>query len=1021
MEDFELNPRQEHYLKRELLRFQLDKELECLNDITALREFGYPFTKDDPKQLKYSKKGPAKKVDFAEKMKSIHNSKFPMISYILREFIMSFPLLSKNIAVDESFWQGKVQIFFEHFMSLGFSESYDREQATKRKKIGQKITKIILLLFNSGIGSSKEVSYYDEDTFILQKEKTRKRSKIEEFAIPTRKTLQYLVTNEPMFINNWDINIVSVVDEVELFGKKKATPVSSSSSSSSINRSVSGGYMSATSKWMKSTFTMPTNPVNIFSKLSISGANGSSVSKRRYYFIIKTKSKLNPDDTTYVAKSYNDFKALAHNLKIHFPGKKLPNLPHKTKKSIMVITRPEVLPNGTIPSTPKEKVISSFDTSSIQISEDQSTTSVNDSNDETASITELDITKVIEEKKREVEQEEEDDDDESKFEEFQDASDSKTSNLAHERMRTSLRQYLRSLSRDTDVSASITLSNFFNDSPLDSIKFTNLIKEDISNREGVDINNLETQLQFQKLALEKSLVLQESMKEFKSTVLKDENYVLSLVQEIKTKKSITELNPLSFNFVEWCKIYISSMIYQVFLGNDNSYGFYTQVRRLHRLMPYTMMSQIMKFTNPMAIMKGMIDLFMTQPLGGRSLLQTMFSTILNDDLRSQKSVIKKLETVTLNESSNACEVINCLKNAIFNQQTDDIDSSKVDNKFLFDMQKIHDESDAMDMPVCLIVLMKSVELKVISEDAVSEVIESYSLWKVKEAEGSYFQHIKELLQLYIKERDKRLMRQLWQDPELSQLLKAIITMIYEPMVKIFKIARMDIALKNFERFMTDLIKLMDDVINGQIGTNTEFNVIESINELVTKHQDSFFEFVHDVYLNDSEGIFEGFILWVTDIIKFLQKSKYGNAAERINFDELVSKTKDIDPELLKKQIDDVITKKMNARKLYSQIVDSKTDDVGQKSDVQKVVAEKWRVVNSVVMPKSSMSLGLNDGELVDLDLDTKDYDFLNREGDLLLERKYQELLSQRVEEGEIKKLTSLIFEPVLRDMLTSVD
>ena len=195
-------------------------------------------------------------------------------------------------------------------------------------------------------------------------------------------------------------------------------------------------------------------------------------------------------------------------------------------------------------------------------------------------------------------------------------------------MRTSLRQYLRTLCKDAEVSQSSSIRRFFLSGPNLDIKDINpKIADDIRNRALIDVSNLENQIRFQQMALEKSLKLQDSMKDFKTSLLKDEKYLMSLLVEIKDNTKVEDLSPLLQDFVEWCKIYISSMIYQMFLGNDNSYELYTQIRRLHKLMPYTVMGQIMKFTNPIAIMRGMIELFMAQPFGGHSLLQTMFSTI----------------------------------------------------------------------------------------------------------------------------------------------------------------------------------------------------------------------------------------------------------------------------------------------------------------------------------------------------------------------------------------------------------
>lgn len=1033
-----LDATQEHYLKRELLKFQLAKELEDLNNKDALRRFGFPFCATDPKAIATEvnhKNGELAEDEEKLKQVSISNTDFPMCSYLLREFIMTFPLLSKNIAVDQSFWQTKVQVFFEHFMSLGFSDSYDREKATKRKKVALKLTKIILLLFNSGIGSSQEVEYYEKDKFQLSKDKVRKRSKIEEFAMPTTETLQQLVTQEPMYINQWDINIIACVKESAIANNKKwksTESVKNSFHGSSFSKSTqvltSGTIKSitSTSKWMTKTIT--SSPASLFSKLSMNStpsSTGHSISvsnKNKHWFILKVRNKENPNETIYTAKTYNDFKILAHNLKIESPGKKLPKLPHQTKQSLSLTTGNELLPNGRVPLTPKEKIISSYEAECETLDSNGNSLNNYDSNANTILDSAHDIVKEIMENEgiddnKDVDLEDDEADDmESAFEEFEDATDTKTNTLVHEKMRTSLRQYLRRLSNDSDTAANIIFTNFLTKQNLiDGTKFCSDVEEDIRHRELVDINNLTNQLTFQKLALQKSLALQNSMKDFKTSLLKDEEYILILVNELKVKTSIQELSPLLQTFIEWFKIYLASMIYQLFLGNDNSYGFYTQVRKLHRLMPYTMMGQIMRFTNPMAMMKGMIDLFLAQPFGNYSLLQTMFSTILTEDLKSQTRVIKKLEAVIVKESKSASQVIKCLKKFVDEDQGDKKDG--ID----FNMEAIHKESQTMDMPTCLIVLMKFSEIGTISNDAVTEIFESYNAWKLKEDKGLYFQHIKDLFQLYVKENDKRLMRRLWQDPELSRLLKAIVTMIYEPMVKVFKIARMDVALKNFERFMNDLIKLMDDIINGQLDNSTQFNVIDHIIQLVTKHQDSFFEFVHDVYVNDTEGIFEGFIKWTSHIISFLQRSKFGsNDCDRIDLNKMVSGMEG-DPEVLKKQVDTVIEKKIESRKLYKQLVDSKTNKISTKSNghvnAQNFMDQRWKQVSSMVMPESTTSLGLQEGELVDLDLDTKDYDYLQRDVDTELEQKYKDILNKPLDESAIEALTHSHFEPMLKQLL----
>lgn len=1021
----ELTPTEEHYLKRELLKFQLDKELSALNDQFALRRFGYPFSAEDPKlgTPKTPRKGglmsvmasPAETIsrkstendtlgktgNLTSRKNQDEGTDFPMLSYVLREIIMPFPMFSKDIAKNEEFWKYKVQVFFEHFMSLGFSNSYDREEATKRRRISKKLGKTVLLLFNSGVGVSQEVKYYNQDAFILKQDEKKKTAGVEEFAIPTRESLQYLYTNEPVFINGWDINIVAVVDDSSLFGRKRLPSEPKPAAFSS--------------KWVKNAFSKPASPAALFSKLGITDShNTSKDSKYLHYYILKLINVNNPDKTFYTAKSYDDFKQLKRSLKNEFPGKQNARLPRHTKKSAEIVSQPISFDYSQSLATPKEKIISVFQNdspgASIASSDSNQDSNSNDSVSYESSVV-----------KREKETSDELDDE--SFEEFHDAQESRSNGLLSEKMRTSLRQYLRTLCGDKEISSSSSLADFFGGDTISQSSFSKGLKEDIERRKAVDITNLENQVQFQKLALEKTLQLRESMKALKTSVLKDEKYLLSFIQELKEKTKVVDLSPLLFSFVEWCKIYVSSTIYQVFLGNDSGYEFFTQIKRLNRLVPYSVMGQIMRFTNPIGIMKAMMDLFMAQPFGSQSLLQTMFSTVLSDDLKSQEKVIQALEQKMQQETSLSSEVIKCLKDCVFKNENDEIIS----------MEAVHKESAETTVPFSLVLLIKNGELGNLSHEAVGEVIESYSTWKAKQSSSSdlpfiedqmgdrYFSNVKELLQLYIRERDKKLMRRLWQDPELSQLLKSMLTLLYEPMVKIFKVARVDIALKNFERFMNDLIKLVSNVFDGRLGTSLKFNVVESINDLVTKHQDSFLLFIHDVYQNDTEGIFEGFITWFVKIIKFLQNSKYGTGDLRIDFNKLF-KEAEINEKLLIDQLDNVIEKKQAARQIYKKMLDSRMkEQKDSKLTAAKVVENNWKELNSLVMPPESNAFGLQDGEIVDLDLDAADYGHLFEEGDdKELETKYQSILNKELDESEIEKFGELVFADALENYLNSL-
>ena len=143
-------------------------------------------------------------------------------------------------------------------------------------------------------------------------------------------------------------------------------------------------------------------------------------------------------------------------------------------------------------------------------------------------------------------------------------------------------------------------------------------------------------------------------------------------------------------------------------------------------------------------------------------------------------------------------------------------------------------------------------------------------------------------------------------------------------------------------------------------------------------------------------------------------------SERIDFNKLICRENiDIDVKLLKIQVNGVLNKKIGARKIYKKLLDLKVKQGAKQNNKNAagLLQKNWSDINSLVMPSSSGSFGLGDGELVDLDLDTADYDFLHKDNEVELEKQYQDLLNLVVDESEIDKLRSRVFAQELKNYL----
>lgn len=104
-----------------------------------------------------------------------------------------------------------------------------------------------------------------------------------------------------------------------------------------------------------------------------------------------------------------------------------------------------------------------------------------------------------------------------------------------------------------------------------------------------------------------------------------------------------------------------------------------QAKRIHSMIPYTALKQVIRFANPAMVMSGVLDLFLAQPFGTRSLAQRVFGMALNDGIKTfQKNidslVFKINDSVLCEKLRIFCNAEETIKNEIRNEAVvEDID------------------------------------------------------------------------------------------------------------------------------------------------------------------------------------------------------------------------------------------------------------------------------------------------------------------------------------------------------------
>lgn len=274
----------------------------------------------------------------------------------------------------------------------------------------------------------------------------------------------------------------------------------------------------------------------------------------------------------------------------------------------------------------------------------------------------------------------------------------------------------------------------------------------------------------------------------------ESNGLTKLFQEIKDKKTIQDLSIQYQKFAEWLRIEVAATIYHLFLAEDNSPDLFAQAKKIHSMIPYTVIKNAIRVANPATVMAGILDIFLAQPFGTRSLMQRIFAMTLNDGIRGfQKSidgVVAKID-----------EPVFCQKLQIFSESSEDVKNV------------IRQESEDDQVDIIVAILRSELIEPGLNSAQISKIFNAYVAWnnavenideEMKQG-AQLFSYLKQLLKLYTRQRDKAMMLSMIEEPVTLHLLRDLFTIFYEPLVRVYKSANVYNSVTDFAVFIDDMI------------------------------------------------------------------------------------------------------------------------------------------------------------------------------------------------------------------------
>lgn len=276
----------------------------------------------------------------------------------------------------------------------------------------------------------------------------------------------------------------------------------------------------------------------------------------------------------------------------------------------------------------------------------------------------------------------------------------------------------------------------------------------------------------------------------------EQNGLTKLFQEIKDKETIKDLSIQYQKFAEWLRIEVAATIYHLFLAEDNSPELFAQAKRIHSLIPYTIIKNAIRIANPAAVMSTVLDIFLAQPFGTRSLMQRIFSLTLNDGIRSFQKSIDALATR--------------IGDPVFVDKLKKYADAEEHIKIA-----IREEASSDDVDIIVAIMRSDLISPSLTGEQVQRLYNAYVAFnsaienvddELKQG-AQLFSYLKQLMKLHTRQRDKAMMLHLIEEPVTLQLFRDLFTIFYEPLVRVYKSANVYGSVTDFAVFMDDMIQV----------------------------------------------------------------------------------------------------------------------------------------------------------------------------------------------------------------------
>lgn len=527
-----------------------------------------------------------------------------------------------------------------------------------------------------------------------------------------------------------------------------------------------------------------------------------------------------------------------------------------------------------------------------------------------------------------------------------------------EKSRLALHGYLCSLVTKPEIAHCPELRSFLETEAFD--RMSAVQAKDAKSRQQLEEQRHKTQVAFQERTAKAVWLLSRQFEKFKGELNEDPHVLSQMFKDLSQQTLMSQLLPFLRTFLDWSKLELAATFYQTFFTLDNSSDWLNTCRKMHRFFPYNLVYGVLKYTNPVKMMSRIVDiLLVNMPTISLSwhgdkkkvhnLLSMVFVMMIDENLDNySKERAQLVATSPLNEA----------RYGIFIERIKSYVRSK--DSLLSEEVKLEAEGEDLFM---LLLESKLLEPRLGPQhaDALAEVAQLFEAYKALGGAGAVdgarlYVLLRLLWQLEIRTRDKELMKQIWKEPELTKLLKKLLTVFFQPLMAVMRKCDVHLRFRDLQHFFNDLFDELTALDNGAMYYTTPLEMVDRMLAVMDKHEEALWRFVHDMYNKDETRFFIRLVEWLESFLVAI-RTKRGSALVTLDV-ALMTLSVAVDPAKLVEELDARIATTLRKRQLLQEYVAVKKDSV----------QEQWVEMHSGVFSMSPSDFGVHADDLTEISL-----------------------------------------------------